>query len=71
MKRSICEFLAHVEKCEQCRLNVEVIKRTKRPQREKENSVVLLCSYQSLISVIMPLQAAMFWWPFPTVSISD
>lgn len=51
MKRSSCEFLAHVEKCEQCRLNVEVIKRTKRPQREKENSVC----YYALISPLSVL----------------
>lgn len=50
MKRSRCGFLAHVEKCEQCRLNVEVIKRTKRPQREKENSA---CYY----ALISPLSA--------------
>lgn len=52
MKRSSCEFLAHVEGCKQCRLNVEVIKRTKRPQREKENSV---CYYAliSLLSVLL------------------
>lgn len=51
MKRSSCEFLAHVEKCEQRRLNVEVIKRTKRPQREKENSVC----YYALISPLSVL----------------
>lgn len=51
MKRSGCEFLAHVEKCQQCRLNVEVIRRTKRPQREKEDSVC----YYALISPLSVL----------------
>lgn len=48
---SVCICVAN---CKQYWCNVRV--------SEGEFSV-LLCSYQSLIGVIMQVQAAMFWWP--------
>lgn len=35
----------------------------KKSKRGKGEFSVLLCYYESLIGVIMQVQAAMFWWP--------